>query len=97
VTFEQFSCDRIPALLATATAICGDKWLAEDLVQDVLIKIHRHWNTISGLDVPDAYVRKMLVNEFLSWRRKWSRITPHADVEWGFAPVNRTIRRRCAG
>ena len=29
---------------------------------------------------PDAYVRRMLVNEFLSWRRKWARVLPFVKV-----------------
>jgi RNA polymerase sigma factor (sigma-70 family) len=34
---------------------------------------------VSGLDDPPSYVRKMVTNEYLSWRRKWSRVVPFAD------------------
>jgi RNA polymerase sigma factor (sigma-70 family) len=36
---------------------------------------------LGALDVPEAYVRRMLINEYLSWRRKWSRVTPVAEIE----------------
>src|SRR6185437_6782952 len=65
-------------MLGTARAICADDALAEDLVQDVLIKLHARWAVIGSMQAPDAYVRRMLVNEYLSWRRKWSRTQPAA-------------------
>jgi RNA polymerase sigma-70 factor (sigma-E family) len=81
VTFEEYARERVSVLLGLAFALCGNRSLAEDLVQDVLLKTFRAWKRIEQLDVPDAYVRKMLVNEHLSWRRKWSRLVPRAEVE----------------
>jgi RNA polymerase sigma factor (sigma-70 family) len=62
--------------------------------------------------VPEAYVRRMIVNEFIDWRRKWARVVPvatvteppavwdHADAhaEWDalFARLNRLPRRQRA-
>lgn len=76
MTFEQYASRRLPVLLGTARAICADPALAEDLVQDVLIKLHARWSVIGSMEAPDAYVRRMLVNEYLSWRRKWLRRRP---------------------
>lgn len=78
--FEQYVRERMNPLVRLTWAMCADHQLAEDLVQDVLIKVHRHWDRIQTLDSPDAYVRKALVNEYLSWRRKWIRISPRAEV-----------------
>jgi RNA polymerase sigma-70 factor (sigma-E family) len=80
VTFEQYVERRLPELLRIAAAIAGERQLGEDLVQDVLVKLHGRWASVQGMDNSDAYVRRMLVNEFLSWRRKWSRLVPHADA-----------------
>ncbi|TDO60806.1 RNA polymerase sigma-70 factor (sigma-E family) [Kribbella sp. VKM Ac-2571] len=52
----------------------------EDVVQDVAIKAQRRWDRIGGLDHPEAYLRRMVVNEYLSWRRKWSRYVPRAEI-----------------
>jgi RNA polymerase sigma-70 factor (sigma-E family) len=80
VSFEEFASRQLRPLLGLAIAISSDVATAEDLVQDVLIKAHKHWDRIEGLDDPVAYVRRMLVNEHISWRRKWSRIVPRADL-----------------
>ena len=37
--------------------------------------------TIAEMEHPEAYVRRMVVNEFLSWRRKWARYVPYAEVD----------------
>jgi RNA polymerase sigma-70 factor (sigma-E family) len=73
MTFEQYAHRQLPVMLGTARAICADNALAEDLVQDVLIKLFARWPAISSMAAPDAYVRRMLVNEYLSWRRRWVR------------------------
>jgi RNA polymerase sigma-70 factor (sigma-E family) len=80
VDFERFAADRLPTLARFTTAMCADPGLAEDIVQDVLIRVHARWEQVDGLDMPEAYVRKALVNEYLSWRRKWARLIPRADV-----------------
>jgi RNA polymerase sigma-70 factor (sigma-E family) len=74
MTFEEFATARLDRLLGAAWAICGEHVLAEDLVQDVLLKVQAQWPRIETLDNRDAYVRKMLVNQYLSWRRRQTRI-----------------------
>ncbi len=81
MTFEEFAAARLPVLVRTAAALGGDLGLAEDLVQEVMIKVHRQWDRIDRMDSRDSYVRRMLVNEFLSWRRKWVRVSPLADLD----------------
>ena len=79
VDFESWAADRLSALLGAARAMCGDRGTAEDVVQDVLAKVYTQWDRIEALDAPDAYVRRMLVNEVTSWRRKWARVVPHPE------------------
>ncbi len=52
--------------------LTGDRELAQDLVQDVLVKAHGQWRRVSAADHPDRYVRTMLTRAFLSWRRRWA-------------------------
>jgi RNA polymerase sigma-70 factor (sigma-E family) len=68
--FEEFAAARLPALLRYAMLLTGDRELARDLVQDVLIRVLVRWRLVSGADDPYAYVRRMVTNAFLSWRRR---------------------------
>jgi RNA polymerase sigma-70 factor (sigma-E family) len=72
--FAQFVADRQAALLRFATVVCMDGSLAQDLVQDALIRAHQRWDRISAMAAPEAYVKKIIVNAHLSFRRKFSRI-----------------------
>jgi RNA polymerase sigma-70 factor (sigma-E family) len=80
MTFEEFMATRLPALLNFAAVLAGNRATAEDLAQDVLAKAYTRWDRIGGLDRPDLYVRKMILNEFLSWRRRSWRLVPVADT-----------------
>jgi RNA polymerase sigma-70 factor (sigma-E family) len=78
--FDEFARERMPSLVRFATAVCADGGVAEDVVQEVLGRIYRDWPRIDALDAAEAYVRKAIVNEYLSWRRKWARIIPRHDL-----------------
>ena len=80
MTYEDFLGTRLRELLRFAVLLCGDRALAEDLVQDVLLRAHGQWDRIGAVEFPFAYLRRMLVNEHLAWRRKWARQIPTADV-----------------
>jgi RNA polymerase sigma-70 factor (sigma-E family) len=81
MTFEEFAEARLPAVLAFATVLTGQRATAEDLAQEVLIRAHARWEMIGRLDRPEFYVRKMVLNEFLSWRRRSWRLIPAGDSE----------------
>jgi RNA polymerase sigma-70 factor (sigma-E family) len=59
-----------PRLVRTAYAVAGDRGLAEDAVQTAFAKAYRSWRRISRLEAPEAYLRRMVVNEVLSDRRR---------------------------
>lgn len=67
--FEAFVSARGPALLRFAYVLCRDRELAQDLVQEALVKAHAKWGRI---DSPDAYVRQAVVHDFCSWKRRRS-------------------------
>jgi len=79
MTFEEFAQTRLPALLAFATVLTGQRATAEDVTQEVLIRAHGRWDQIARLDRPELYVRKIVLNEFLSWRRRSWRTVPAAN------------------
>jgi RNA polymerase sigma-70 factor (sigma-E family) len=74
LTFDEFFDSRGDSLLRYATAITADPHTAKDVVQSVLERAFIRWDRISAMEHPDAYVRRMIVNEFISWRRRISRI-----------------------
>lgn len=107
--FEEYAAARLPALLRYATALTADPVAAQDVVQDVLVKACVRWDRIERADRPDDYVRRMVLNEFLSWRRRWqvrtvravpaevlhARSTPVADHAGAVADRDE-VRRRLA-
>jgi RNA polymerase sigma-70 factor (sigma-E family) len=67
--FDGFVAARGAALLRFAYLMCGDRHTAEDLVQSALAKAYRRWDAVSAAEHPEAYVRRIVVREHLSWRR----------------------------
>jgi len=45
--FEEFAATRLPAALRFAGVLTGDRALAEDVVQEVLIRASKRWDQIS--------------------------------------------------
>jgi RNA polymerase sigma-70 factor (sigma-E family) len=70
VGFDQFVAERLDRLLGYATAITCDKHLAQDIVQDVLMRAQHKWDRIGAMDAPHLYVKRMVTNDYLSWRRR---------------------------
>ncbi|MGE5827037.1 MAG: SigE family RNA polymerase sigma factor [Micromonosporaceae bacterium] len=68
-SFEDYVTLASGRLLRFAYVLCGDRHLAEDLVQDVLARAHRRWSRIEA-EQPDAYLRTAIVRAHLSWRRR---------------------------
>ncbi|HEV7193032.1 MAG TPA: SigE family RNA polymerase sigma factor [Jatrophihabitantaceae bacterium] len=81
MTFEEYMRLRERALLRFAAVLTGDTRLAEEVLQEVLGRAFAAWQRIGAVDDPHAYVRRMVVNEYLSWRRKWGRNVLVADLE----------------
>jgi RNA polymerase sigma-70 factor (sigma-E family) len=88
VTFEQFVVAQGASLLRLAFVLTGDRHLAQDLTQTALADAYRHWRQVAAARNPEAYVRRMLVNAHLSWRRRrWTteRPTELDDAAGGLA------------
>lgn len=56
-------------LLRSAYLLTGNRAAAEDLVQDTLLRLYPSWSRVSAADVPMAYVRRSLTNNFINGRR----------------------------
>lgn len=85
--FGEFMRNRASLLHQSAYLLCGDWHLAHDLVQDTLVKAYRHWPRVRRADSPDAYVRRILLNEARGrWRRR-DRVVPVLRFPEGREPV----------
>lgn len=59
-----------PRLFRTAYALTGNYDEAEEMLQATLTKVYVSWSRVARASTPDAYVRRMLVNQVISWRRR---------------------------
>ena len=90
VEFSAFLDERQVPLLRLAIVLCGNHPAAEDVLQDVLLRAFAQWTRIGVMESPYGYVRRMLVNEQLSWRRRLTRQIPRAEIEGEAAPDPRS-------
>jgi RNA polymerase sigma-70 factor (sigma-E family) len=78
--FSAFVVAHQARLQRMAWLLTADWQSAEDLVQDALAKTWRHWRRVSTAEDMDAYVRRVIVNTFVSGRRRlWRHEHPTAD------------------
>lgn len=80
VDFEQYVTDSRQRLFRFAVVLSGDTVLAGDLVTDVLGRAFERWHQVGAARDPHAYVRRMIVNEFVSWQRRRARTAPHPEI-----------------
>ncbi|MEU6721232.1 SigE family RNA polymerase sigma factor [Nonomuraea sp. NPDC046802] len=69
-SFREFVAGHQQALMRTAYLLTGDPHQAEDLLQSVLLKVLGRWSRLSRVERPEAYARKALLNQYISWRRR---------------------------
>ena len=101
-TFEAYVAARGDWLHHTAWLLTGDHARAEDLVQTALGKTWPRWSRIavSGEGTYDAYVRKVMMNTYISWwHRMWTKeyptdAVPEPDVARGTADAGDDAARR---
>lgn len=79
VSFAEYVASRGHALARLAYLLSGSHADADDLVQSALAKAYARWPHIATLDSPDAYVRRILANQHVSWwrARRRERLTDH--------------------
>ena len=77
-TVEHFIDRQSGSLLRSAWLLTGNWASAEDLVQIALLQTWRQWDRIES-ERPDVYVRRVLMNAFLTAaRRRWNGERPVA-------------------
>src|SRR4051812_34960445 len=80
-TFDEFVSGVSARLFRTAYGVCGDCHLAEDAVQAGLASAYTNWARVAAADDPEAYVRRIVINQLFAWhRRAWSTRELTLDV-----------------
>jgi RNA polymerase sigma-70 factor (sigma-E family) len=82
IDYREYVGARLDSFRRAAFLLCGDWYLADDLVSTALLKLLRHWRRVSVMDDPDAYVRRVLLRCLLDERRRpWRR-----EMSWEWPP-----------
>ncbi|HET9140997.1 SigE family RNA polymerase sigma factor [Actinophytocola sp.] len=88
--FRRFASGATTQLGRLAYLLCGDRHLAEDLVQSCLIKMYLAWPRLTEPDAALGYARRVLLRCWLNearrpWRRSEARDGVVPDVPDGTA------------
>jgi RNA polymerase sigma-70 factor (sigma-E family) len=67
---EELYVRHAPAALRLAYFLTGDRDLAQDLVQDAFVRVAGRFKHLRTPDAFDAYLRRTIVNLFMSYLRR---------------------------
>jgi DNA-directed RNA polymerase specialized sigma24 family protein len=76
VEFDEFTRTGLRPLLQFVRVLTGDRGLAEDIVQEVLIRLHARSDRLEEIENLGAYARRMAVNEYVNWAASGSGSAP---------------------
>jgi RNA polymerase sigma-70 factor (sigma-E family) len=79
--YREFVGSRAASLHRTAYLLCGDWHLANDLVQETFVHTFRHWRRVQRADNQNAYVNRILINEFKRHWRRYGGLLVRADTD----------------
>lgn len=68
--FDDFYRSQYPSVTRLAFSLCGSMAIAEELAQEAFVAAHRRWRRVAAFDRPDLWVRRVVINRSISYRRK---------------------------
>jgi len=71
--FASFYRGHHPRLVTIALGLTGDAEMARDLVQEGFLRAYAHWAYVAGLELPEAWVRRVVVNLCIDVSRRRMR------------------------
>ncbi|TDW22166.1 SigE family RNA polymerase sigma factor [Kribbella kalugense] len=82
MSFAEFATSRHGALYRYAYLLAGDRGLAEDLVQEALVKTYVGWHRLRDPSNAEAYTRRVITTTAIGWwrRKSWRAELPNGDV-----------------
>jgi RNA polymerase sigma-70 factor (ECF subfamily) len=69
-SFDEFFAVGYPRLVRSLTALTGRRAVAEEIAQEAMFEAYRRWRTVSELDRPDLWVRRVAMNRSISLHRR---------------------------
>jgi RNA polymerase sigma-70 factor (sigma-E family) len=78
--YSEFVSARSASLFRTAYLVMGDYQLAQDLVQESLVRAYVAWPRLRDVTKAEAYTRRIMVTTAISWRRR--RSFHERPVDW---------------
>jgi RNA polymerase sigma-70 factor (sigma-E family) len=96
--FRAFVTARWASLVRTAYLVTTDRGIAEDCVQEAMVRVHRNWRRIRRDTSAPAYAHRAVLNAALSWRRRRRiREVPLTDWTGGEPGVEPGVEPRTDG
>ena len=77
--FEECFREHFPRLVALGETMTGDSAVAHELAQESFVRLHARWETVSGYDRPDGWLRRVMSNLLIDHHR--SRVAERRAVE----------------
>jgi RNA polymerase sigma-70 factor (sigma-E family) len=95
--FARFVRLNSSGLFATAFLLTGDSHAAEELLQEVFVRMYPKWDKVAAAESPLAYVRRSMVNQFISDHRKATTAALHGfrsvGASSGVDPIEAVLDR----
>ncbi len=60
--FERFARSQHPQLVASLTLYCGDRWVAEELAQEALVRARERWDQVATMRSPGGWLHRVAIN-----------------------------------
>jgi RNA polymerase sigma-70 factor (ECF subfamily) len=86
--FAEFYYGTYPRLFRAVVLLCGSRSEAEDVLQEAYSRALGRWGRVSGYDDPEAWVRRVAVNQAIDAHRArrrdrlaWPRLVGRHSVE----------------
>ncbi|HEY7948669.1 MAG TPA: RNA polymerase sigma factor [Acidimicrobiales bacterium] len=81
--FSDLYASSYARLVGQVTVVTTDRDAAEDAVQEAFGRLWTQWDSLSGYDRPEAWLRRVAVNIAISRWRRTRRLHPMGDSDRG--------------
>lgn len=103
-SFEEFYRSMYQPTVRLVLGMTGDIGIAHEHTQEAMLSVWRNWRKVQGLDRPDLWVRRVVVNRVISYRRRrvpdlrllaasWRHAASLSDVDRMGDPIWDAVRR----